>query len=212
MDPFDNLARWRNQVFNAVLSIILGLGALTAIPSSLMMMEGAGWSIALLSAIALVWLLALRLWRTLGYRWRVFHFIAIVLLSGAGQMMTVGYCSLIYLVAAPVLAALLLGTEAAVVTLLLGSATIFGIGYAGMSEVHVNGIAHDSTPEAVLITINYMFVAGIITLSCSFLLQRLARSLDQLVANARSVAEGKLELHAQCGDPPGRGGTLASVR
>lgn len=134
----DSLAHWRNQVFNTLLTIILLLGGIVAIPSCLLLIGGDAWPVAIIDFVALSWLAALRLNQRWDYRNRVLQFIAIVLLIGCCFMVTVGPSSQLYLVAAPVLAALLLGTEAGMITLLTGSIAIFIISYAGIGAVYLS--------------------------------------------------------------------------
>ena len=176
------------------MNVVLALGLLTAIPSAWLLIAGPNWPVVLLDVVALAWLVALRAARGVAYRSKVLHFIAIVLLTGCGLMVTVGPCSQVYMVAAPVLAALLLSTQAGLITLLIGSAAIFGINAAGIGLVYLSGLPREGLAQPLLVTINYAFVAAIITLSCTFLLQRLAHSLVQLQATAASLQEGKREL------------------
>ena len=196
MNSLDTLAHWRNQLFNCLLSVILILGICTAIPSAWLLIGGAGWPVVVIDALALAWLAALRLARGMRYRTRVLHFLGVVLLIGAGLMVTVGPASQLYLVAAPVLAALLLGLEAALLALLAGSVLVFAISYAGIGQVVLLGLPRHDAGQAWLVALNYVFVAAMITLSCAFLLQRLARALGQLQATAQSLHQGKLELNA----------------
>jgi diguanylate cyclase (GGDEF)-like protein/PAS domain S-box-containing protein len=177
-----------------MLGIVLLLGALTALPSSLLLLGGDNWPVALLDAAALAWLALLRWARCMSYRARVVQLIAIVLCTGAGLMVTVGAASQIYLVAAPVLAALLLSTGAAMSALAIGAALIFALARSGLGRVHLAGVADGGLAQALLMAVNYAFVAGILTLSSAFLLQRLARSLTQLRGTAMSLEAGKLEL------------------
>ncbi|WP_426109608.1 putative bifunctional diguanylate cyclase/phosphodiesterase [Massilia sp. PWRC2] len=196
MDTFDDLAHWRKQVLNTVLNVVLALGVLIAIPSTILFSGGPHWPVGVLDAVALAWLAFLRFKRHLNYRATVLQFVAIVLLFACGLMVTVGPTSELYMAAAPVLAALLLSTHAALLTLLLGSAAVFIISATGIGAVHLPGLPQGRVAQALLISSNYAFISGVITLSCTFLLQRLVRSLAQLQATAASLQEGKLELHA----------------
>jgi diguanylate cyclase (GGDEF)-like protein/PAS domain S-box-containing protein len=196
LNSHDSLAHWRHQAFNAVLSVILMLGVLTAIPSILLLLGGGSWVVVVLDIIALAWLAVLRLAQHMAYRTRVLHFLAIVLVIGCGLMVTVGPASQLYLIAAPVMAALMLGTGAALVTLLLGCAAVLGISYADFGHLHLLGSMQHGAAQAVVITVNYAFVSAVITLLCAFLLQRLARSISELHATAASLHQGQLQLHA----------------
>lgn len=178
------------------MSATLLLGALTTIPSGFLLIKAGNWPVVALDVAALSWLGVLWAWRGMAYRTRVMQFVAIVLLTGCGLMMTVGSSSQLYMVAAPVLAALLLGARSALTVLLIGALAIFGMCYSGIGVVYLGSLPRRGLAHAVVITLNFAFVAAIITLSCSFLLQRLARSLDQLKATAASLREGEEALRA----------------
>ncbi len=176
------------------MSATLLLGALTAIPSCMLLVQGGKWPVLALDIAALGWLAVLWANKRIAYHARVMQFIAIVLLTGCGLMMTVGSSSQLYLVAAPVLAALLLGTRAAVSVLLLAALAIFGICYSGIGEVYVAGLPRRGLAHALVITVNFAFVAAIITLSCAFLLRRLACSMEELRSAAASLHAANAEL------------------
>jgi diguanylate cyclase (GGDEF)-like protein/PAS domain S-box-containing protein len=123
------------------------------------------------------------------------NFLATIFLVGVGLMMTVGAISQMYLVAAPVLAAVLLGLWPALAVLGITAITIFTLSIGGFANLHVAGVPQGLLPS-LIITINYLFIGAAITLSCAILLQRLARSLDDLRVFADSLQKGKNELAA----------------
>ncbi len=152
-------------------------------------------AVIVLDVIALSWVAALRLAQHISFRFRVMQFLAMNLIFGCGLMVTVGTSSQIYLLAGPIMATLLLGTKVALFTTAIGSVAVFVISYSGIGTVHLAGVDQSGFGYAMLITITYSFLGTGMTLSCSFLLKRLADSLVELHATAHSLHEGKLELH-----------------
>jgi diguanylate cyclase (GGDEF)-like protein/PAS domain S-box-containing protein len=115
---------------------------------------------------------------------------------GVGLMLTVGPVCQIYLVGAPVLAAVLLGMRPALLTLAVIGLTTFSMTLAGVTRLHADGLPDHALMQASIITLNYLFIGSILTVSCALLLQRLARSLDDLRLFAASLQQGKDALHA----------------
>jgi diguanylate cyclase (GGDEF)-like protein/PAS domain S-box-containing protein len=194
LNSLENLAQWRLKLFNKILSITLALGLIAAVPSLSILGDNVQ-AVIVLDAISLGWVAALRFVQHVSFRSRVVQFLAMNLIFGCGLMVTVGTSSQIYLLAGPILATLLLSTRTALITTAIGSAAVFVISYSGLGTVRLLGVSQDGFGYATLITITYGFLATGMTLSCSFLLKRLADSLVELHATANSLQEGKLELH-----------------
>jgi diguanylate cyclase (GGDEF)-like protein/PAS domain S-box-containing protein len=175
---------------------VLVLGTLTAIPSMILLAFEGLWPVVVMDLVALTWLAALWWFKQIAYRTRVFNFLAIVYMIGVGLMITVGPVSQIYLFAVPLLAAALLGTRPALLALAATALTIFWLSYAGYAKLHIAGMPEYALMPSLLITLNYLLIGSLITMSCSILLQRLARSLEDLGIFAESLQQGKNELHA----------------
>ena len=115
----NDIAHWRAQIFARLLLIVFLLGVVTAIPSMLLAAGEGMWSIVVIDFVALCWLGAILLLRRVAYTVRVFYFLAVAFVVGVGLLLKVGPVSQIYLMAVPVLAALLLGLRPALWTLCL---------------------------------------------------------------------------------------------
>jgi diguanylate cyclase (GGDEF)-like protein/PAS domain S-box-containing protein len=182
-------------VFSSLLLVVLVLGTITAIPSIIELASEGLWPVVAMDLVALTWLAGLYWCQQVAYRTRVVNFLAIVYMIGVGLMVTVGPVSQIYLFAVPLLAAALLGTRPALLTLAASALTIFWLSYSGYANLHVAGMPDYALMPSLLITINYLLIGSLITMSCSILLQRLARSLEDLSIFAESLQQGKNELH-----------------
>lgn len=196
LETSDNIAHWRTQIFSSLLSIVLVLGALTAVPSMFLLIKEGRWPVVVMDVVALGWISAVWARKTLAYTTRVLNFLAIVFMIGVGLMLSVGPVSQIYMVAGPVLAAVLLGTWPALGMLFLSALTIFLLTYGGLSNLHLPGEEGQGLMPSAMIAVNYLFISAVITLSCSILLQRLARSLNALRDNAVTLQHGQDKLRA----------------
>ncbi len=98
---------WRDRILRTLLMFIAVLGGLTAIPSIWLALRNGLWPIALLDVFALAWVLLL--WRhpRLPFRFRAWNLLALIYLIGLSFLFVVGPVSQIYLMAFPVMAALL---------------------------------------------------------------------------------------------------------
>ena len=199
LDTVDNIAHWHTHIFASLLNIVMVLGTLTAVPSAALAASEGLWSVTVMDAVALGWLTAIWWCKRVRYTVRVLNFLAMILMVGVGLMLAVGPVSQIYLVAAPVLAALLLGMAPALWVLAASALAIFGITLAGVDKLHpvyVGGLPGHELLQSLILTMNYLFIGATLTVSCAILLQRLARSLDDLRRFADSLQQGKNALHS----------------
>ncbi|MET0857324.1 MAG: EAL domain-containing protein [Telluria sp.] len=194
MQTFDNIAHWRVKLFSQILAIVLVLAALTGIPSMALLAREGRWEVIVMDAAAFGWLTVIWWFKQMAYRARVINFLATIFLIGVGLMLTVGPVSQIYLVSVPILAALLLGMRPALAALGISGLTIFALSAAGVAKLHIAGMPDYGLMPSLIIAVNYLFLGAILTVSCSVLLQRLARSLDDLRLFADSLQQGKNEL------------------
>jgi len=176
----NDLAHWRAQIFARLLLVVFLLGLATAVPSVLLAISEGLWSIAVVDSVALVWIGAIWRWRSIAYTVRVINFLAVAFVVGLALLVKVGPVSQIYLMAVPVLAALLLGLRPAMITLALAGLAVMVLGFEDNANLHMQGLPDYGFLKAAIISINFMFMTAVLTLSCAVLLQHLERSFDQL--------------------------------
>ncbi|QKY01601.1 putative bifunctional diguanylate cyclase/phosphodiesterase [Janthinobacterium lividum] len=219
MAASNDLAHWRGQIFARLLQAVLLLGIVTAIPSALLAAREAIWSIVTLDVLAIGWVGLIWHLRAMPYRWRVWQFLIVAYLVGVGLLLKIGPVSQIYMMLMPVLAALLLGMRPALSTLALTSLTIFFLGLHPDVELQLRGVPDSPVLRALIVALNFLFIAAVLTLSCAFLLRHLERSsqaLSQLNADLRLTATALARLNdmvmlAEVADaPPGTGAAPAT--
>ena len=221
----NDLAHWRGQVFKHLLQVVLLLGFVTAIPSALLAASEAIWSIVALDLLALGWIGVIWHLRAMPYRWRVWQFLIVAYLVGVGLLLKIGPVSQIYMMLMPVLAALLLGMRPALSTLALTSLTIFLLGLHPDVALHLPGTPDSPVLRALIVALNFLFIAAVLTLSCAFLLRHLedsSQALSQRNAELRLTATALARLNdmvmiaevAEVADAaPGSGaGTVSATR
>ncbi|WP_332862563.1 putative bifunctional diguanylate cyclase/phosphodiesterase [Janthinobacterium svalbardensis] len=221
MAASNDLAHWRGLVFDRLLQVVLLLGCVTAIPSALLAASEAIWSIVALDLLAIGWIGVIWHLRAMPYRWRVWQFLIVAYLVGVGLLLKIGPVSQIYMMLMPVLAALLLGMRPALSTLALTSLTIFFLGLHPDVVLHLPGTPDSPVLRALIVALNFLFIAAVLTLSCAFLLRHLedsSQALSQLNAELRLTATALARLNdmvmiAEVLDgPPGPGaGASAST-
>ncbi|UQV45812.1 EAL domain-containing protein [Janthinobacterium lividum] len=198
MAASNDLAHWRGQVFSRLLQVVLLLGSVTAIPSALLAASEAIWSIVALDLLAIGWIGIIWHLRAMPYRWRVWQFLIVAYLVGVGLLLKIGPVSQIYMMLMPVLAALLLGMRPALSTLALTSLTIFFLGLHPDVALQMPGTPDSPVLRALIVALNFLFIAAVLTLSCAFLLRHLERSsqaLSQLNAELRLTATALARLN-----------------
>ena len=200
MKPSDDIARWRIRIFSKLMLTTLVLGTVTAIPSSLFALADGIVSLAVLDAFALAWIVAIWWFDRLPYTFRVMNFLGVLLMVGIGLMLTVGSISQIYLIGPPVMAVILLGTRQALAILLLTALSIFVMGITGQAHLVVLGLGSQPLLASVAVTINYLCVGAIITVTCGTLIKGLSESLNDSQGFAASLEDKQDKLHELNGE------------
>ncbi|MRW93891.1 EAL domain-containing protein [Duganella sp. FT80W] len=176
----NDIAHWRALIFARLLLVVFLLGLVTAVPSALLAASEGMWSIAVVDTVALLWIGVIWRWRALAYTARVINFLAVAFVVGIALLLKVGPVSQIYLMAVPVLAALLLGLRPALWTLLAAGLAVMVLGFQDNAQLHMAGLPDYAFLRAAIISINFMFMTAVLTLSCAVLLQHLERSFDTM--------------------------------
>jgi diguanylate cyclase (GGDEF)-like protein len=190
----DILHDWRARILSTILAFVAVLGALTAVPSIWLALRNGLWGIAWVDLAALVWVLILWRYKRLQYRLRAWNLLVLIYLLGVWFLLNIGPVSQIYLMAFPVMTALLLGLRPALLTLGINALTLMVVGYLANADLHVPGFENRPLVEWTVITINFVFINSIITISCAVLLHQLERSLEQQVDISHSLAKGQEDL------------------
>ncbi|GGZ02731.1 putative bifunctional diguanylate cyclase/phosphodiesterase [Pseudoduganella plicata] len=193
---FDDMAHWRTQIFSQLLSIVTALGIVAAVPSMALALHDGLWSIIAIDIVALTWLLALWRAKCLSYNVRVLNLLAMLYFVGVSMMLTVGPISQGYLLAPPVLGAVLLGLRPALGALALASVTMLVLSLTGYARLYVTGRPEYALVPSLVITLNFVCVGLLLTITSSTLLQRLARSLGDLRGQTQSLQENRDKLAA----------------
>ncbi|WP_329603156.1 EAL domain-containing protein [Undibacterium baiyunense] len=187
--PARDLQFWRDQMLNAILSVALVLGTLTAIPSVLMAIRDSLYSIVLIDVLAISWLFVLWRGHFLSFSAKSWNFLFIVYGVGVFFLFKVGPVSQIYLMAVPVLTALLLGLRSAVFVLVLNAVTLISVGYAFDIDLQFDRYHDQPFLRWIIITLNFTFISSVITVSCAVLLRRLEESLRKQLQISLSLQE-----------------------
>ncbi len=171
--------RWRERVLFALLAMSLVLGVITAVPSVwLAWRDGLYWTLVV-DVVALTLVATLTLHPRLPFAWRAGGLIAACYGVGVFFLVTVGLVSQIYLMAVPILAALLLGLRAGTAALILVSVTLGVVGFYSAADLPMGKYEGSPHIKWWLISINFLFVDATLTFSVAVLLRRLERSLQR---------------------------------
>jgi diguanylate cyclase (GGDEF)-like protein/PAS domain S-box-containing protein len=195
MKQFYDLAHWRSRIFATLISTVLVLGSVAAGPSAALAVADGMWPVALMDLVALAWVFAIWWFDRLPYRVRVLHFLAMLYLVGVGLMLSIGAVSQIFLMAPPVLAVVLIGTRQAMAALLLSGATILGLGLSGHAQLFVAGLGEHPLLAALVVTLNYLCIGALITLTCGTVIKGLSETLGEMQGFAESLEAKQVKLH-----------------
>ncbi|MCU6434761.1 EAL domain-containing protein [Undibacterium sp. Jales W-56] len=191
-----DMQQWRAQVLSAILLTALVLGFLTAIPSITLAIRQGFWSVVAIDLVALIWVACLWCMPQWSFKFRAWNLLILLYILGIWFLIKVGPVSQIYLMAFPVMTALLIGFRPAIFGLLINAISMLGIGYLAQANLHIDHLSDQPLVQWVVITLNFTFISSVITISCGVLLQRLERSLDAQLAISDSLKAGQSNLRA----------------
>jgi diguanylate cyclase (GGDEF)-like protein/PAS domain S-box-containing protein len=183
MVSVNDIATWRVRIFSSLLSVVLGLGTIAAVPSIPLLIRQGLWPVAVIDTIALGWIFAIWRLERLPYRLRVLNFLAVLYAVAIALMLGIGPASLNYFLGPPVMAVILLGTRPAMIALGLMVASIMGIGGSGLVKLAVPGMENNSLQAALAVALNFSCVGAMLTLSSGTLLEGLSQTLARVRAN-----------------------------
>ncbi|NGZ88130.1 ATP-binding protein [Duganella aceris] len=182
-----DLQGWRHRLLDGLCGVAFWLGLLVVVPSMWGGARQGHWALVVTDVIALAATGLLNYRRDIAYQRRAFAVLGISYLISVVLLFSIGPVSQIYLLAVPVLCTVLIGTMAAMLALLWCGATLFLVGYfggieLGMSVVEVGPLAH-----WIILTVNFMLVSTLLTISCTYLLHGLDGALRrQRATHARN--------------------------
>jgi diguanylate cyclase (GGDEF)-like protein/PAS domain S-box-containing protein len=180
MVSVNDIAAWRVRIFSSLLSVVLALGALAAVPSFPSLIRQGLWPVALMDTVALGWIFAIWRLERLPYTLRVLNFLAVLYAVAVVLLLGIGPVSLNYLLGPPVMAVILLGMRPAMFALALSAATIIGLGAGGHVSLGVPGMEHDALMASLAVTLNFSCVGAMITLTSGTLIKGVSLSLARL--------------------------------
>jgi diguanylate cyclase (GGDEF)-like protein/PAS domain S-box-containing protein len=183
MVSINDIAAWRIRIFSSLLSVVLTLGTIAAVPSIPLLLRQGLWPVAVMDAIALAWIFGIWRLESLPYRLRVLHFLGVLYAVAIALMLGIGPASLNYLLGPPAMAVILLGTRPAMMALALSAACIMGLGGSGLVALGVPGMEHNALQAALAVTLNFSCVGAMIALTSGTLLKGLSQTLAKVRAN-----------------------------
>ncbi len=173
----ESIGQWREHVLSNILFAITVLGAIVAVPSTTLALNEGRWPIALVDVVAVGWVGVLWRWRSLSYRIRAWNVCALIYLLGVSLLLGVGMVSQVYLMAFPVMTALLLGLRPSMQALALNAITLLAVGYGADADLQVAGLESQPFVKWIVITLNFTFINALLTLSVAVLLHGLEKTL-----------------------------------
>ena len=174
-----NIEQWRDFILSRLVTVGLALGVITCIPSVLLALSEGRTSIVIVDVLAFAWVIFICRNRALSFKVRALGFIVLLYGLGVFFMSLIGTVSQIYLMAVPVMTALFFGLWPAIGALLVNALTLFLFGIFAQGDVQLQGFSGQQLIQSFVITLNFVFVNAIMTISTGVLLRGLREALDQ---------------------------------
>ncbi|MGA0569097.1 sensor histidine kinase [Variovorax sp. VNK109] len=173
------MAQWLEDFLATMLRYALICGSVVAIPSVISAVRNDAPSIVVVDVAALATLFALWRMRHWPYRIRAWGFVLLIYALGTWFVISVGVVALIYMMAFPVMASVLLGLRASVLSLLVNGITLMGIGYLANLDLPLPGVTQVPLFRWFIITLNFLFVNSVITTASALVLRQLEKVLER---------------------------------
>ena len=196
MSGLANIAQWRLRIFTSLMSTLRVLALFGVLPSAALSIHRDLPLVALMDAVALAWILAICRLDKLPYNIRVLNYLVMLFSAAVCTTMAVGTLGLLYLLAAPVMAVILMSLRAGMVILTLGAMAMMLLGLTGQTHFPIENGDPNAFATVAVFTLNYVCVGAFITLTCGKLLTGLSASLDSQRLVAETLAERQAALHA----------------
>jgi signal transduction histidine kinase/CheY-like chemotaxis protein len=182
-----DLQGWRHRLLDGLCAVAFWLGLLVIVPSMWGGARQGHWPLVMTDVIALAGIGLLNYRRDMPYQKRALAILGIAYLIAVVLLFSLGPLSQIYLLAVPVLCTVLIGSMSAVLALLCCGATLFLAGYVGGIEPGMAAVAVGPLAHWAILSVNFLLVATVLTLSCTYLLHGLDGALArQRATHARS--------------------------
>ncbi|MHA4870077.1 ATP-binding protein [Duganella sp. PWIR1] len=186
-DGDQDLQGWRNRLLDGLCAVAFWLGLLVVVPSMWGGARQGHWPLVATDLIALAGTGWLHYRRDIAYASRALGLVGIAYLLAVVLLFSLGPLSQIYLLAVPVLCTVLIGSAAAVLALLCCAATLFLAGYVGGIQPGMEVVAVSPLAHWAILSVNFLLVSTVLTLSCTYLLHGLVGALArQRATHARS--------------------------
>jgi len=178
-----DLQGWRNRLLNGLCAVAFWLGLLAMVPSMWAALQQGHLAMVAADIVALAGVGWLYYRRGMPYQWRAGALLAIVYLIAMVLLFSIGPLSQIYLLAVPVLCTVLIGSRAAILTLLWCGATLFVAGYLGGIQPGMAVVKVSTPAHWFILSVNFLLVSSVLTVSCTYLLH----GLDGALARQRVI-------------------------
>ncbi|MET0320760.1 MAG: ATP-binding protein, partial [Duganella sp.] len=188
-DGDQDLQRWRGRLLDGLCAAAFWLGLFAMLPSMWGSVQQGHWPLVAADIVAVTGVGWLNFRRGMAYAWRAGGLLAIAYLIAVVLLFSIGPLSQIYLLAVPVLCTVLIGSMAAMVALLWCGATLFLAGYVGGIEPGLAVLVVGPAVHWAILSVNFLLVAALLTVSCTYLLHGLDGALTrQRATHAESRA------------------------
>jgi diguanylate cyclase (GGDEF)-like protein/PAS domain S-box-containing protein len=198
------LLAWRTQLVDLVLRIGLVVGCLLAVMTTVSAYALKEWGHMLVAWVALFGCGAVALNRRVPLTWKAGVAVAIAWGIGVWLLTRAASASLIYLLASPVMVALMIGTAPAIALLAVSTATVVVVGWSADIPMNViGGTPNGSLLRWMNLSSNVLLLGLSLILSVRFLLRRLETALVAQRQAAASLRQGEELLRQIAGQVPG---------
>lgn len=196
-----SLDQLRDQLTRRILWIGLVPGLVVAVPSVWYAAVAGAYAVAVIDVGAVLFTALLLATPGISPRLRAIGLMALLTGLAAGLGLAVGTIGVVFLVAVPVLGAILLSVPGALTGLTAGAALLALAGWLGGPALRADLLGVTDPVEWTVVSLNVLFVAAVMSMSAGVLLQRLgsavavqARTSEALATEAAEHEQARVQV------------------
>ncbi len=194
-----SLQYWRERILGVIYLSVAVFGVVAYLPSVYLSIREAIWWLALLNTVGYAWFLLAAFSRRISFRTKAAVLLLFLYILGVALVFRLGPFAAgpIWLFVFPVMAGLLFGMQTALLCLLLNALTVFSFGLMLATGWHsIDFMPPNMVPKWWVISVNFLLLGAVATLSLAVMLRGLKKSLDEQQRIQHSLKEKHNELQA----------------
>ena len=192
-----SLQYWRERILGVIYLTVAVFGVIAYLPSVFLSLKEEIWWLVFFNTLGYAWFICAAFSRRIPFKAKAAVLLFFIYVLGVTLVFRLGpfAAGSLWLFVFPVMAGLLFGMQVALICLLLNALTVFGFGLMIATGQHtVDFMPPNMIAKWWVISVNFIFLETLVTLSLAVLLRGLKKALDRQLRFQQSLEDKHAEL------------------